>query len=182
MWANARQCLAGRWLAARWLASCLMLIAACLSSQANASQAHPSLPAGLPGLPVFGERVTIDDLSGVALEGFDPVAYQLQGKPVAGLARYEHSWQGVIWRFASAANRATFAEAPEVYAPKFGGYDATAAAAGRAVATDPGVFAILNDRLYMFRTVENRSRFLTEASLRAKSSEIWPSVAHQLAR
>jgi YHS domain-containing protein len=182
MWANTRRQLAKRWLGLRWLASCLAFVAVCLSSQAGANQSHPNLPAGLPALPSIGERMATDDLSGIGLEGYDPVAYQLNGRPVAGLAGYEHSWQGVIWRFASEANRAAFAEAPETYAPKFEGYDASAVAIGRAVSADPDVFAVLNSRLYLFRTKDSRHRFLAEASLRDKAGEAWPSVSRQLTR
>ena len=182
MWAKTRRQLARRWLGLRWLASCLAFVIMCLSSEAGANQAHPNLPPGLPGLPSIGERMATDDLSGIALEGFDPVAYQLNGRPVAGQARHEHSWQGVIWRFATEANRAAFAEAPEAYAPKFEGYDASAVAIGRVVSADPDVFAVLDSRLYLFRTRDSRRRFLAEAALRDKAGEAWPSVSRQLAR
>jgi hypothetical protein len=59
---------------------------------------------------------------GVAIKGYDPVAYFTEGHPVKGKKEFEFTWQDARWRFASAANRALFAANPERYAPKYGGF------------------------------------------------------------
>ena len=59
---------------------------------------------------------------GLAIEGYDPIAYFTQGKPLKGSAEFEHTWRGALWRFASAEHRDLFVSAPEKYAPQFGGY------------------------------------------------------------
>ncbi|GAB4388094.1 MAG: hypothetical protein Kow0025_05280 [Thermodesulfovibrionales bacterium] len=59
---------------------------------------------------------------GVAIKGYDTVAYFLDGMPVKGSAEYEYAWKGAKWRFASAEHRDLFASDPEKYAPQYGGY------------------------------------------------------------
>ncbi|MDP6952813.1 MAG: YHS domain-containing (seleno)protein [Alphaproteobacteria bacterium] len=59
---------------------------------------------------------------GNAIEGYDAVAYHLEGKPVEGSDAFEHDWEGATWRFASAENRDLFAADPAKYAPAYGGY------------------------------------------------------------
>src|ERR687897_3752699 len=79
-------------------------------------------------------------LSGVALDGFDPVSYFLGNGPKPGLPEHELVWGGVAWRFASAANREAFRRDPDAYAPRFGGYDAEAGGAGLPGGPHSGVF------------------------------------------
>jgi YHS domain-containing protein len=86
---------------------------------------------------------------GVALDGYDAVAYFAQGMPVRGDARFEHRWKGAVWRFASADHRDHFVRDPERYAPQFGGYCAYAVSRGYTASGDPLVWRIVADRLYV---------------------------------
>jgi len=60
--------------------------------------------------------------TGVAVKGYDPVAYFTAAKPIKGQKKFEYRWQGAKWRFSSAAHLALFEAAPEKYAPQYGGY------------------------------------------------------------
>ena len=126
--------------------------------------------------------MSTDDLSGFALRGFDPVAYFVSGKPTAGLAEYEYSWDGAVWRFRTEANRAAFMAEPLVYAPSFDGYDAVAIAEDRVVESDPHTFAIIGERLYFFRTEARRDAFRADVALLGRSVEAWPRTMRQLSR
>ncbi len=126
--------------------------------------------------------MSTDDLSGIALYGYDPVSYFMNGVPKAGRADFEYSWGGAVWRFASAANRQAFIAEPQVYAPLFDGYDASAVAEGRIVESDPQSFAILGGRLYFFHTKASRLAFLSNEGLRVRSERAWPDTVRQLAR
>jgi hypothetical protein len=84
-----------------------------------------------------------------AIRGYDPVAYQLQSRPVRGLRAITHRWKGADWHFANAANRDLFAADPERYAPRFGGYCAFGTAQGYKVSSDPQAFAVVGGRLYL---------------------------------
>jgi hypothetical protein len=59
---------------------------------------------------------------GVAIKGYDTVAYHTEGRAVKGKNEFSHEWNDAKWQFASAENRDLFAAAPERYAPKYGGY------------------------------------------------------------
>ena len=59
---------------------------------------------------------------GVAVKGYDPVAYFVVGKPVKGKKEFETSWMGAKWRFSTAEHRDRFTASPEKYAPQYGGY------------------------------------------------------------
>lgn len=141
-----------------------------------------TLPSGLPALPTLGEEMQRDLLSGLALRGYDPVAYQAEGRAVAGRPEYELILDGVAWRFATAANREAFRDAPDVYAPAFAGFDPLAVTEGRVVESDPRRFAVLGSRLFLFRSEESRSRFVAEAPLLAAAEAKWPAVSRQIAR
>jgi YHS domain-containing protein len=59
---------------------------------------------------------------GVAIKGYDPVAYFAKGRPVKGLKEFSYKWNDAKWYFSSAQNRDLFASDPERYAPQYGGY------------------------------------------------------------
>src|SRR4051794_33126500 len=70
---------------------------------------------------IAGERID-KDADGVAILGYDTVAYFTDGHPVKGSPDFEYAWQEARWRFASAEHRTVFASNPERYAPQFGGF------------------------------------------------------------
>jgi YHS domain-containing protein len=70
---------------------------------------------------VISKRVNTDEF-GVAILGYDTVAYHTEKRPVKGKSEYSYSWNDAVWHFASAENRDLFAENPERWAPKYGGY------------------------------------------------------------
>ncbi len=123
-----------------------------------------------------GHHLVADPRSGLALFGFDPVSYHLDQKATPGSPEHELALDGVIWRFASEANKTAFAEAPGIYLPLFGGHDATNVAEGRMTWGDPEVFALVGGRLVLFRDVTSRDRYAAEAALRAQALRRWPEV------
>ena len=139
--------------------------------------ALPSLPA----LPHAGEQVKAHAQSGMALDGFDPVAYFDTGRPIAGLSRHEVAVNGAVWRFASAANRAAFLANPDAYWPGFGGYDPIGVAQGNAVEASAEHFLIFAARLYLFRSKTNREAFSRDPGALAAALARWPDVEKRLA-
>ena len=59
---------------------------------------------------------------GVAIKGYDTVAYHTEGMAVKGSSKFSHKWNDARWYFSSAGNRDVFAADPERYAPQYGGY------------------------------------------------------------
>src|SRR5215204_2598068 len=152
-------------------------VAACLSGLALlASIARADALSSLP--PVLGvtELYVVDELSVAALDGYDPVSYFLGGGPKPGLPEYEFFWSGVAWRFASAANREAFRRDPETYAPRLGGYDAEAVARGLTVPANPWLSVVRSDGLYLFRSDNDRARFVADPRFAQRAAERWASL------
>jgi hypothetical protein len=59
---------------------------------------------------------------GIAVKGYDPVAYFTKGQPMKGKKKFEFEWNGAKWRFADAEHLDLFKSDPEKYAPQYGGY------------------------------------------------------------
>src|SRR5690606_8981525 len=104
--------------------------------------------------------IVTDPLTGVALEGYDPVSYFIGPEPQQGKPDYEYYWGGVPWYFASAANRDVFIRAPDVYAPQHGGHCEMSLARGYLSDGKPQLFVIEGVKLYLFYSAANREAFL----------------------
>lgn len=139
-----------------------------------------------PGLAVRAattQRIVTNRYSGLAIDGFDPVAYFVDGAPVLGLREFE-AWQdGVVWRFHNEGNRASFLAHPEVYGPQFGGYDPVDVARGITVAGNPRLWMVMGERLYLFGFEANRDAFAADPQgVLAKALGRWPALEQGLAQ
>jgi YHS domain-containing protein len=129
------------------------------------------------------ERLIVNRFSGLAIDGYDPVAYFVDGRPVLGLEDFE-AWQGgVVWRFHNEGNRANFLAHPEIYGPQFGGYDPIDVARGVTVAGNPRYWVVTGERLYLFSREASRDAFAAhpERYLRQAAAR-WPMLVRQLSR
>ena len=104
--------------------------------------------------------IVTDPLTGVALEGYDPITYFTEPEPRQGRPDYDYYWGGVPWYFVSAANRDVFMRAPDVYAPQHGGYCQMSLARGYLSDGKPQIFVIEEMKLYLFYSAANREAFL----------------------
>jgi len=139
--------------------------------------------AATPGGAATTERVVINRYTGVAIDGFDPVAYFVDAKPIRGRAEFELRSGGAAWRFQNEGNRSAFAAAPEVYMPQFGGYDPMSLARGAAAPGDPALWLIARQRLYLFYSVEERAAFARDPDAAIDAAERqWPKVRETLVR
>lgn len=120
--------------------------------------------------PVFTKR-------GLAIRGYDPVAYFTDGKPVKGKAEFTSEHEGAVWRFASAANRDAFAADPLRYAPQYGGYCAWAVSEGYTASIDPDAWKIVDDKLYLNYSKSVQRRWERDIPGRiAKADANWPQI------
>lgn len=116
-------------------------------------------------------------LGGVAIDGFDPVAYFTDGRPVEGRKEFAHDWGGATWRFASAGHRDLFAAAPEKYAPQYGGYCAWAVSNNYTADTDPQAWSIVDGRLFLNYSLEVRSKWEQDVPGNiARADRNWPKL------
>lgn len=150
----------------------MLLPGALTMALAGRSAAQPAAA----GEPVFAER-------GLAIRGFDPVAYFREGRPVRGGAAHTHAWRGATWRFATAANRDAFVADPVRFAPAYGGFCAFAVAHGYTAPIDPDAFRIVDGRLFLNYDRATQRRW--EADIPghvARGDAAWPALAGRQGR
>jgi hypothetical protein len=136
-------------------------------------------PKGLQAEPAL----VVNAATGLAISGFDPVAYFTDGTPQIGRPEFEANLDGAIWRFRNSGNRAAFVSRPDAYRPRFGGYDPVAIARGRAVAGHPLFWAAAGERLYLFYSAANRDAFIANPRATIAAAERkWPQVKRLAAR
>jgi hypothetical protein len=127
------------------------------------------------------ETIVVDWHTGLAIDGYDPVAFYTDGRPTLGSPDLEFRYGGAVWRFRNVGNREAFAARPDVYMPKFGGYDPLGVAHGVAVAGNPGVWSITDGRLFLFYDHARLAVFMADAERIAATAEHkWPDVLRTL--
>lgn len=87
--------------------------------------------------------------AGVAIEGYDPVAYFELSKPVEGKAKFQASFDGATYQFSSQRHLELFKKNPEKYLPEYGGYCAFGMRYGQTSRVDPHTWNIVDGRLYL---------------------------------
>ena len=127
------------------------------------------------------ETIVVDWHTGLAIDGYDPVAFYTDRKPMRGSADFELRYGGVVWRFCNIGNRAAFAARPDIYMPQFGGYDPLGVARGVAVAGNPTVWLINGERLFLFYDNARLETFRADAArLTVTAERRWPQVRNTL--
>ena len=113
-----------------------------------------------------------------AIDGYDPVAYFKENKPVKGSDSFTVTHEGSTFRFSSAANRDAFVADPQKYAPQYGGFCAYAVANGYKAKIEPDAFTIVDDKLYLNydQSVQRRWRRDIPGYIR-KGDRNWPAVS-----
>jgi YHS domain-containing protein len=95
------------------------------------------------------KRLVNVDRKGVALKGYDPVAYFTAGKPTKGDKAIAASYRGAIYWFSSAQNKQAFEADPAKYEPEFGGYCAYGASVDKLFDIQPDLWSIVDGRLML---------------------------------
>lgn len=99
------------------------------------------------------------DSSGVAIRGYDPVAYFTLSRPVPGSPEIIYRWADATWQFSSESHRDQFIAEPEKFAPRYGGHCAMGIADGFIANVDPEAWTIVDGRLYLNRSAELMKRW-----------------------
>lgn len=129
------------------------------------------------------ERVVTNRFSGLAIEGYDPVAYFIDACPRLGLPEFEAASDGVVWRFLNEGNRASFVAHPEIYGPQFGGYDPVDVARGITIAGNPLFWLVSGQRLYLFSREDQRDAFAADPEPFLKDATArWPGLEEDLSQ
>lgn len=113
----------------------MLLAAACATEPGHISATDP-----VPGLHAP---------QGLAVHGYDTVAYFSDQRPIEGSPAFVQRWHGAEWRFVSREHQQAFAANPDHYAPQYGSYCAFAVSRGTTADGDPQQWAVVGDRLYL---------------------------------
>lgn len=158
----------------------------CRTRAAVARRGGPVLPillglATAAGAPSAAPGAWQDPATGLAIGGYDPLAYFTQGKPRTGREGVELSWGGAVWLFLNIGNKAAFEHAPYVYAPRFAGYDAYALSQGVTTRGQPLIWARHEDRIYLFHNGANlRLWQQNREEVTARAEKHWPTLSENL--
>jgi YHS domain-containing protein len=140
---------------------------------AGAALHSTPIRAGVPG----STSATNTDTHGIALHGYDPVAYFSAGKPTPGTATISASYAGAKYLFASETNKKLFVENPQKYLPEFGGFCVVGTAYGQKVDTDPMTGAVVNGRLYLNNSAKSFALFKENIpGMIDRAEKNWPQV------
>jgi YHS domain-containing protein len=130
-------------------------------------------------LPVFAQTKTLLNLdkTGVALQGYDPVAFFTDNHPVKGDPKFVLKHAGAIYYFASKEHKDLFKANPEKYEPQFGGYCAYGVSRNKLVEIDVDAFQIVDGKLLLQYSKGIRDDFNkdTQGNL-AKADANWPGL------
>jgi len=106
-----------------------------------------------PGFsPAPSQSVIQANEDGIAIDGYDPVAYFDQGKAVKGLDTHSCEYLNKTWHFSSAENRDKFLSNPEKFSPQYGGFCAHSLSQNKIITSNPEAFTVRDDKLYLYAT------------------------------
>jgi hypothetical protein len=126
---------------------------------------------------VIAQKSPVYAPKGIALDGYDAVAFFKQGKPVKGSPSYALQWNGAQWLFASAADLEIFKKMPESYAPQYGGYCAYGVAQGHKATTEIDTWSIVDNKLYLNYSQKIKSDWLKDEGAYIQTADKnWPQI------
>jgi YHS domain-containing protein len=127
--------------------------------------------------PAFAIEPINKTSDGVAIKGYDPVAYFVDRKPVKGSREFEYLWMGAKWHFSGPEHRDLFIKNPEKYAPRYGGYCAYAISRGSTADIDPEAWTIVDGKLYLNLSKKIRDKWSRDIPGNIKKAdENWPHI------
>jgi YHS domain-containing protein len=136
----------------------------------------------LISVPAFGQNKTLLNLDkqGIAIQGYDPVAFFTQNRPVKGRPEFESKYNGARYLFDSAEDKSTFDANPAKYEPQFGGFCTYAASKNRTAPVKIEAFQIVNGRLLMQYDLDIRKEFNKDPQGNLeKADKNWPGIVQK---
>jgi len=133
-------------------------------------------------LPAFGQTKTLLNLdkTGIAIQGYDPVAFFTDGKPVKGKEEFPIKRDGATFLFVSKEHRDLFKADPDKYKPDFGGYCAFGVSRGKLVEIDVEAFQIVDGKLLLQFSKSVRDDFNKDQKGNlSKAEKNWPGLVEK---
>jgi YHS domain-containing protein len=133
-------------------------------------------------LPASAQTKTLQNLdkAGLAIQGYDPVAFFTDGKPVKGKPEFTANHKGATYRFASQEHKDLFVKNPEKYEPQFGGYCAYGVSKNGLYSIEPEAFQIVDGKLLLQYDKGARDNFNKDAKGNlSKANANWPGLVEK---
>jgi hypothetical protein len=108
---------------------------------------------------------------GVAIKGYDTVAYFTENQSIQGKSDFAYSWRDVEWHFTNSNHRNLFIADPERYAPQYGGFCANAMSKGKVAIADPEAWTIVDEKLYIKFNFVSRDKWRKDIASRIKKAD-----------
>ena len=123
-----------------------------------------------------GFLVNLND-KGVIIEGYDPVAYFTDNKPVMGSEQFKTVYQGATYWFVSAEHAELFKKDPVKYEPQYGAFCGYAVSIGKLRPVNPTIYQIEDGRLILQHTQDAYDLFNKDLKAStAKADKNWPGL------
>ena len=117
---------------------------------------------------------------GVAIQGYDPVAYFVEGKAVLGLKEIKTQYDNATYYFATNVNKEEFVKNPDKFVPQYGGYCAYGLSKGYKAPIDPKAFTIVEDKLYLNYSLDVKAEWMKQREERiVKANENWEKIKNK---
>ena len=139
----------------------------------------------LLALPSVAQAKELNNLdgNGLALQGYDPVGFFTDNRPVKGNQQFQSQYHGATYYFASAEHKAAFDKEPAKYEPQFGGFCAYGASRGKAVPIKIEAWQIVNGRLLMQYDLDVKGKFNTDPQGNlSKADKNWPGLVEKFGK
>ena len=143
----------------------------------NQKRIYSTLIFSIVFLTVLAQKPEVFSTEAGAIQGFDPVAFFKESKPVPGKKEFSNSWNSATWYFSSQENLDAFKADPVRYAPQFGGWCAYGTASGHKSPTQPETWTIVNDKLYFnYNPSVQKLWNKNQKGLIEQANKNWPTV------
>lgn len=120
------------------------------------------------------------DKNGLAIQGYDPVAYFTENKPLKGTPQFQSNYNGATYYFASAEHKKLFDASPSKYEPQFGGYCAYGASKNKTAPIKPSAFQVVDGRLLLQYDEDVRDLFNKDSRGNlTKADGNWPGLVEK---
>ncbi len=114
---------------------------------------------------------------GLAVHGYDVVAYFTENKPVKGDAKFALIHGAATYRFANQSHLNTFKADPAKYLPAYGGFCAYGVSVSAKFDGDPEKWKIVDGKLYLNLDSGIQQEWLKDVPGNIKKAEaIWPGI------
>ena len=131
----------------------------------------------------FAKELNNLDGNGIALQGYDPVAFFTDNRPVKGAQQFQSQYDGATYYFASAEHKTAFEKEPAKYEPQFGGFCAYGASKGKTFPIKIEAWQIVNGRLLMQYDLDVKGKFNADPQGNlGKADQNWPDLVEKLGK